>query len=371
MAYHFPGTGRILISLITLGESFGLIIFPSFVSYLIDIYSWQGSLLILGGTVLNCLPLGLIFSTKTEYFNSRKQSNKKLSENDSNKKELVFRENSQSTILPTSNSNGSCMVDSSGMCKEENCMQTEDTNDVTIEEKELLLCDTKQNIHSTIKINGKNYPEEIIKDLDIEKTMPPYKQNGNLNSQNSTSNYSIKSNTTKISNSQSDVSKTPKQNTMQKLQFLLSNKNFVLFLCTLFISFGNNNTVVTVLADYSYSVGLSVQQAAWIFSISAIGDMISRFLGSFFLYLKVPSLVTFSFSVISCSLVSLIYPFITSVTAITIVTFIFILTSGVACSVYTVVVLDFFNFELYSLSTGLSETVSGIGIILSGFCIGK
>ncbi|CAI9727542.1 monocarboxylate transporter 5-like isoform X1 [Octopus vulgaris] len=370
LAYHFPNTGRILISLITLGESFGLIIFPSFVSYLIDIYSWQGSFLVLGGTVLNCLPLGLIFSTKTEYFKSRKQSNKESSKNDINKKKLTSRESSRTTMLATSDSNCSCVLESSGTCKEDNCIQTEDTHDLTIEGKELLLCETKEKVYSTIEINGKNYPEEIIKISDIEKTPPLYKQNGNLSSQNSISNYSIKSNTSKISNSQTDISKMPKQNIVKKLQFLLSNKNYVLFLCTLFIAFGNLATVVTILPDYCYSIGLSVKQAAWIFSIGAIGDIISRVLGSLFLYLKMPSLVIFSFAIISCSLVSLIYPFITSITAITIVTFIFILTSGISFSVYTIVVLDFFNFELYSLSTGLSETVSGIGIILSGFSIG-
>ncbi|GAB1603498.1 monocarboxylate transporter 5-like [Argonauta hians] len=363
LAYHFPTLGRILISLITLGESFGLIISPLYTSYLVNTYSWRGSFVVLGATFLNTVPLILVFTTKTEYFNSRKRLNTEVSVGEVGEEDKPISIDSDQLSPRKQNS---CISESAvAAVKGSDCLH----NEQTPEEKELLT-EPCLNADGAVEddVNKNGCPEDNAEISNNEKVSTLKNRNGNTStsSQNGIS-PDIKNEELNFS---TDISKVSKKNIFLKLGFLLSNKNFVLFLWSLFVCVGNSNTIITILPDFCYSLGISVNEAAWIFSVGAIGDIIARISGSFFLYLKFPSLLIFSSSVIISSLVAFIFPFITSVTAITIVVFVYILTGGVAFSVYTVVVLDFFNLELYSISTGLSETASGIGIILSGFIVG-
>lgn len=68
VGWTFCENRKTALALLTLGWSFGQILFPYISEYLVEYFGWNGSFVILGGIILNCVPCGLFLYKSKKYF---------------------------------------------------------------------------------------------------------------------------------------------------------------------------------------------------------------------------------------------------------------------------------------------------------------
>ena len=66
--WTFQENTKTVLAILTMGWITGQISFPYISEYLVNEFSWNGSLVILSGLLFNCIPCGLLFYTSKHYF---------------------------------------------------------------------------------------------------------------------------------------------------------------------------------------------------------------------------------------------------------------------------------------------------------------
>ena len=80
VGWSFQGNRKTVLAILTLGATIGQMSFPYISQFLVDSFQWKGSLLILSGFILNCIPCGLFLHNCKPFFNKGDQKSTKVVE---------------------------------------------------------------------------------------------------------------------------------------------------------------------------------------------------------------------------------------------------------------------------------------------------
>ena len=80
VGWSFQGNRKTVLAILTLGSTIGQMAFPYIAQYLVDTFLWNGSLLILSGFILNCIPCGLFLHNCKRYFHKGTPNSTKIVE---------------------------------------------------------------------------------------------------------------------------------------------------------------------------------------------------------------------------------------------------------------------------------------------------
>lgn len=363
---YFKHKSRLLMPLVTMGEAAGTIIFPPLTSYLIEIYFWRGSLLLMSGVMLQSTVCAMMYSVKNHQeikSSHKKQTDDKYPHLIDGKNDTDLCETLSNSSLPTQTTNIPLNLDSPPKERSENLLAEEPNASSFINPN---LKNSNKN-----KENSKNSVDDSLckesKELEAQEVIIEYnpRENSFLDPG---SNSEMKTNADLDSSFKTGVSKIRQRDTFLSI---VKNKQYVLFLTSVFVIAGCINTTLTVLPDFCVYQGLTLSESANIYAIGASGDALSRIIGGWLLFRnQFSSLVIFTVSGIISGLLTAIYPLLSSFYVISILSFFVMFHSGLLFSVYSVVILDFFDINHYAIAIGLSETVAGCGIVTIGYIIG-
>ena len=366
---YFKNKGRLLIPLVTLGEAVGTIIFPPLTSYFIEVYFWRGSLLMMSGIILQVTVCAMMYSVKNLHHQKAKRSHNKqkngksLHTADSKSDNLHLSDDLSNSNAPTS---APLNLDST-ISGQSGKLSLEELDPSTLINSNSERSDTNQKEEHSKNSVDESFNKESQK-LETQGTILE-----NIHVENSLLDQVPNSEPETNADLESSL-KIEKPKIRQRDTFLLivTDKQYVLFLISVFVVSGCINTALTVLPDFCVHQGLTLSESANVYAIGASGDVLARIIGGWLLFRnQLSSLVIFTISGIIMGLLIAIYPFLSTFYLISLLSFFVMIHSGLLFSVYSVVVLDFFDMNRYAIAMGLSETVAGIGIVLFGYIIGK
>lgn len=78
VGWSFKGNRKTVLAVLTLGSTAGQMSFPYIAQFLVDNFRWNGSLLLLSGIILNCVPCGLLLHMSRHVFDKGTSSSTKL-----------------------------------------------------------------------------------------------------------------------------------------------------------------------------------------------------------------------------------------------------------------------------------------------------
>lgn len=365
---YFKLKGRLLMPLVTMGEAAGTIIFPPLTSYLIEIYFWRGSLLLMSGVMLQSTVCAMMYSVKNLHHQEIKSSHKKQTKDKypcliDGKNDTNLCKTLSNSSLPTQTTNVPPDLDSPPQEQSENLL-AEELNVSTFMNPNFKNSNkNKENSKNSVDDSFCKESKELeAQDVIIENNP---RENSFLDP---VSNSEPKTNADLDSSFKTGVSKVRQRDTFLSI---VKNKQYVLFLMSVFVIAGCINTTLTVLPDFCVYQGLTLSESANIYAIGASGDALSRIIGGWLLFRnQFSSLVIFTVSGIVSGLLTAIYPLLSSFYLISILSFFVMFHSGLLFSVYSVVIMDFFDINHYAIAIGLSETVAGCGVVTIGYIIG-
>lgn len=345
MCDYFKNKGRLLMPLITVSEGVGTIISPLLTNYLIDVYGWRGSILLMSGIMFQLTACVFMYSIKKmqPQNGDRKQTGIR-SADPSNNEFDHFRFLPDSSLQRRTNVPASLQTDPNSEKQSSHGAGFDPCVSIIPNYK---TGDADQNAsNSQVSVNDLQNETQKLQIPDLLSNTEAKKSTKAIAEEKTTSSTAI-------------------------VLSIIKDKQYVLFLISVSIVAGTVHATITILPDFAVSKGLTLTEAANVFSIGASGDIIARLISSLLLYkLKVPSLLIYTIAGILLTVLTVIYPFLAELSLISLLSFFVMLTCGVLFGVYNVIVLDFFDIEKFPIAMGMSETVSGCGIMLVGFLVG-
>ncbi|GAB1603495.1 monocarboxylate transporter 5 isoform X1 [Argonauta hians] len=344
VASYLGDSGRHFMPFLSMGGSAGGMICPPLVSYLIDIYGWRGSLLILAAIILNSLPCGLVYSTMNKYghYSMMKKNDDTKARQDSHGETDV---NCIYSLLNTDIE-----------------QRDDDWNDEVTDE---LFSIESLNMLNTADANNFKRSETSLQPK--PSVMSAADDKCSLGSQNSKI-------TEKKENFEKEIDeKSPKDLFLS----IFSNKMFVLFMITLTVVVSSEFTLAAMTSDFFVSKGTTRSVAAQIYGIIFAGEILAHITCVWLLHNnKVNSLVIFCISSIFNAAFVMIYPSIPTMSSLQSAGWAMLLgifemtTHGCYQAVFTNVLLDLFDKNRYPFALGLCMTLSGIFVPIYGYVIG-
>ncbi|XP_014784377.1 monocarboxylate transporter 9 [Octopus bimaculoides] len=392
LSLYFEKKRALATGLASSGAGLGTFCYPYLSEWLLSMYGWKGTVLILGGCALNCLVCGSVFrplcwssrsdlsSLRTEYTNGddhNEDSDSVMSDAEEPTKNNLLDFKIKIVNLPVSNIKSSythsCHQLSHGISGwlTPNSLSVMDVNKSKI--RSLHDINTSVELKHTgprRRLSTTHFNPLIKQDIYYSGSVTTLRQD--TLDHRRYSDLSEKSGNQKLQfndamSTFSEGSRCCQGNILRHVfNFaLLKNKVFVALL-TAFTLASMQSIAMMFLPNYGMHKGLSLTQSATLISVIGITNTIGRILIGLMTYsFDVPSIYSFTFSLLISGLISFAFIFCDTFASLIVCSGVFGLCMAVIVSLRTIVLADHLGIENLTHAFGVVALFQGIGFTVS------